>query len=434
MKILLTAPSNDAADLLVERLSTFFPPNELRRVIAYSRTIDSVPSAIRQYVPKEGCDNDALLKDIMSASIVVSTLNLASKFSFWGIPNGHFDVMVVDEAGQAMEPEIISVASSLINFSTNDILTRKSVGQLILAGDPKQLGPIVSSSLCQKFNLDLSYLERLMKRNIYSRQANGQYMDKLLVKLVRNYRSHEKIVKLANEMFYDNELICSADHMTSHSLFKWEHLPVKGFPIIFHNVEGENLRECNSPSWFNPQEAELVVEYVQQLMHNTRPPLKSDEIGIVTPYAQQAQKIRKALDMLKIKNIKVGSVESFQGQERRCIIVSTVRSDNDLIATDMKFNLGFITNEKRFNVIMTRAKALFIVIGCARVLANDTDHWLKFLHYCYENKSWCGEEWDLSSSTAHVLTSDEYIDEDDEWDMVDNGNGRGELPIMAPQE
>jgi superfamily I DNA and/or RNA helicase len=57
-------------------------------------------------------------------------------------------------------------------------------------------------------------------------------------------------------------------------------------------------------------------------MNETRPPLKVDEIGIITPYQRQAQKIRLALEMQGFKDLKVGSVETFQGQERRCIIVS----------------------------------------------------------------------------------------------------------------
>lgn len=410
-KILLTAPSNDAADVLVERLASYFPQTELRRIIAYSRPIETIPAFIKAYVSDDVHSSELQLRDIMSARIVVSTLNLAARFSFWGVPRGYFDVMCVDEAGHAMEPEIIAVASSLMDFQNETPQNSvSSPGQLILAGDPRQLGPIVTSDLCRKFKVDVSYMERLMGRDVYSRKPDGKYPEKLLTKLVRNYRSHPAILMLPNKIFYDGDLKCCGNKMVTHSLEKWEHLPVKGFPLLFHAVEGENLRESNSPSWFNPQEAEIAIEYTKQLLYDTRPPLKADEIGIITPYARQAQKIRLALEAQNIEGIKVGSVESFQGQEKRCIIVSTVRAEADHLSADLKYNLGFVANEKRFNVALTRAKAILIVIGCPEVLVLDKAHWLPFLEYCRENGAWCGEDWSVKNGKSmedlHLLEED----------------------------
>jgi hypothetical protein len=188
-------------------------------------------------------------------------------------------------------------------------------------------------------------------------------------------------------------LINSGDKLTTHNMASWQHLPQKGFPIIFHAVDGENLREGNSPSWFNPQEAEQAVNYVQQLV-NSKPPVDPLDIGVITPYARQAQKIRLALQSRNIINVKVGSVETFQGQERRCIVISTVRVESDHLSTDKKYNLGFVANEKRFNVAVTRAKALLIVVGCPTLLANDKQHWLPFMRYCKEMGSWAGEPWE----------------------------------------
>lgn len=358
--------------------------------------------------------SDAQKECILQARIVVATLNLASRFSFWGIPRGHFNVLIVDEAGQAIEPELISTASSLMEFYGSDSYTN---GQLILAGDPKQLGPIVTSDLCRKFKLDISYMERLMLRSVYQKdQPAGTYPTNLITKLLKNYRSHPAIIKLPNSMFYDDELECSAEHMTSHSMVQWEHLPVKGFPVMFHAVSGENLRESNSPSWFNPQEVELVASYVTYLVRDSRPPISPDDIGIVTPYARQAQKIQLALSILNFVGVKVGSVETFQGQERRCIIVSTVRSNPEMVATDIKYNLGFVSNGKRFNVAMTRAKALLIVIGCPQVLALDKENWLPFLQYCHEKRSWKGEEWDILQAIGQQGNGANRDEEG--WDII----------------
>jgi superfamily I DNA and/or RNA helicase len=360
-KVLLLAPSNDAADLLVERLQPFFPPSELCRSLAFTRSIEAMTSSIRPY-GLAGTHEDQKPK-LLSSRIVVSTVNNAAKFCYYGIPRGHFDVLVVDEAGHATEPEVISVAGAIMDFELE-----QNPGQIVLAGDPMQLWPVVSSEVCRDFGLPVSYMERLMGRDTYSRH-DGKYPSDLLTKLVRNYRSHPNLIKIPNEKFYDNELECCGEQMTTHNLCKWEHLPEKGFPILFHSMTGENLREANSPSWFNPLEAQQVLVYVKLLLKETRPPLRPDEIGIITPYARQAQKIRAALVHEGVVGIKVGSVEVFQGQEYRCIIISTVRSEKDKVSTDLRHNLGFVSNPKRFNVAMTRAQALLIVVGCPAILA-----------------------------------------------------------------
>ena len=146
------------------------------------------------------------------------------------------------------------------------------------------------------------------------------------------------------------------------------------------------------------------------LCNQSRPPVAQDDIGIITPYARQAQKIRLALASRNISGIKVGSVETFQGQERRCIILSTVRSEKELISSDLRYNLGFVANEKRFNVAVTRASSLLVVIGDPTVLATDRKNWLPFLQYCKDNDSWIGEPWEDTGD--QVLDVEGFSDAD----------------------
>uniref|UniRef100_A0A7S2N5D6 RNA helicase n=1 Tax=Helicotheca tamesis TaxID=374047 RepID=A0A7S2N5D6_9STRA len=271
--------------------------------------------------------------------------------------------------------------------------------------------------------MDISYMERLSMRSPYDRGNDGVYNSNLLTKLVRNYRSHPSILKLPNEMFYDNELQQCGDHFVTNSMARWEHLPKKGFPVMFHAISGENLREANSPSWFNPQEAQEVVNYVDLLAKHSMPRVDPAEIGVVTPYARQAQKIRLALKTRDLGDVKVGSVETFQGQERRVIIISTVRAENDYVDHDKKYNLGFVSNKKRFNVAVTRAQALLIIVGQPQVLATDKETWLPLLRMCRDNQSWVGEEWvegsDASKDEDDLLASvpEENTNEasDDDW-------------------
>ena len=96
---------------------------------------------------------------------------------------------------------------------------------------------------------------------------------------------------------------------------------------------------------------------------------------MITPYHAQVRKIRKLLRDADIPEVDVGSVEVFQGQERRAIIISTVRSSADLLAYDAKFTLGFVSNPRRFNgnvyfrqLLLT---ALRISLFCSRRYARQ---------------------------------------------------------------
>ena len=84
-----------------------------------------------------------------------------------------------------------------------------------------------------------------------------------------------------------------------------------------------------------------------------------------------------------------------------------------------------MANEKRFNVAVTRAKALLIVIGNPRVLATDEKNWLPLLRFCRDNNSWLGQEWDEDASsdgedeTFDIIDGDDIADVDeDEWAVV----------------
>jgi helicase MOV-10 len=71
-----------------------------------------------------------------------------------------------------------------------------------------------------------------------------------------------------------------------------------------------------------------------------------------------------------------------------------------LLQHDLKYNLGFVANEKRFNVAVTRAKALLIVVGNPRVLETDSKNWLPMLRFCKSKNSWLGEVWDENSGSS----------------------------------
>lgn len=86
---------------------------------------------------------------------------------------------------------------------------------------------------------------------------------------------------------------------------------------------------------------------------------------------------------------KISTVEEFQGQERMVIILSTVRSTIDLVSTDLKHFMGFISSPRRLNVALTRAQALLIIVGNPHILGTDP-FWRSVLQYCVKNKAYVG--------------------------------------------
>lgn len=222
--------------------------------------------------------------------------------------------------------------------------------------------------------------------------------------------------------FYGDILQPNADFMVANNLQTWEHLPTKKFPLIFHGVEGQDSREGNSPSWFNSEECQIVKQYVDKLTKGTRSNrVRADEIGIVSPYHKQVQKISMLLRQYN-HDCKVGSVEEFQGSEKRVIIISTVRSSVEYLGFDTKHKLGFVSNPKRFNVAITRAQALLIIVGNPYVLEQDED-WTSLINYCVEGGGYTGcdyntkrsDESDIDDMSAISFTTmeDDRLDESD---------------------
>lgn len=408
--ILACAPSNSACDLLCERLMVHMDVHQVYRLYASSRDPSTVPQHLLNHCNWDK-EQDAFVfpeKEIlMKYTIIVTTMITAGRLVSIGVPVGHFSYVFVDEGGQAVEPECVIAISGLLSPEN---------GQLVLAGDPKQLGPILRSPLALQYGLGISLLERLMTQNVLYQKTteSGHFDTRFVTKLLRNYRSHAAILKIPNELFYENELQVFANQWERETYCKWEHLPKKGFPVIFHGVMGKDEREANSPSFFNVSEIQVLMDYLVKLIETQGkkglPKLSAKDIGIIAPYRKQVEKIRKALKSVKavsqwsdLKELKVGSVEEFQGQERRIIMVSTVRSSINYVKMDKDFNIGFLSNEKRFNVAVTRARSLLIVVGNPVILNKDPT-WNKFISYCVNEKGYTGFDFNDAEGEEDIVS------------------------------
>lgn len=410
--VLACAPSNSASDLLCERLLKHVNPKDIYRIMALSRDIRTVPEDIKICTNLDSSRKNYIYpckQELKKYKVIVSTLLTSSRLVGANFPHGHFTHVFIDEAGHAVEPECVTAIAGIVDVM--DRQTKNYGGQVVLVGDQQQLGPVLRSPVAIEHGLGVSFLERLMTQNPLYSKKDGKYNPQFVTKLLKNYRSHPSILKIPNELFYDNELQAVANELITHSYCKWETLPKKDFPIIFHGVLGVDEREEKSPSFFNCIEIQEVISYLEKLLKTQGKKglakISPKEIGIISPYRKQVEKISKAVHKTfahipNIKDLKIGSVEEFQGQERKVIIVSTVRSSKEFATFDENFSLGFVKNPKRFNVAITRAKSLLILVGNPLILGQDP-YWSQFLNYCYESGGSRGFHLDSKDLDENVL-------------------------------
>lgn len=266
-RIIVAAPSNAAADLLTSRLVGDIPKSDILRLLSATREGIEIDSAIADVC----VFGKIRVGRLMKYRIVIVTLATSSKLVNAQLELGHFSHLFIDEAGQSTETECLIPMAGLL----------ASTGNVVLSGDPCQLGPVVTSKLAEKHGYAMSLLERLMTTQpLYMRDANGNREPKCITKLLRNFRSHSKLLTVPSEMFYDNELIPCADKNETESLCKMSWIPKQGFPIVFHGVRNLHEKEGPSHSLFNEKEVTIVLNYV----HRLSKVVDQHSIGIVSPY------------------------------------------------------------------------------------------------------------------------------------------------------
>lgn len=336
-KILVVAPSNCACDEIAIRLIKFLPNRVLYRYYSKSmerRLHELHPDLVRQSNLSSG-GFVFPVQVLFRYGIIVTTTTNSGRLALNGFPENYFDYIFIDECGSATEPTAVIPIGTLISHAT------KGATNVVIAGDPKQLGPIVACREIKQLGLGRSMLERMVKLDLYRYDSiDGNHNKNCMSKLLENYRSHGAILNIANDIFYNGELIAKAAPEFTDWALGWQHLPNKKMPIIFHVVYGTCNTDDYGQSRYNDEEVRQAAEYVRKILEDgvNGLELTQQDIGIVTPYRSQCNKIRKMLDLRGWPNIEVGSVEQFQGQERAVIIVSTVRSKSDTI--------GFLNDPK----------------------------------------------------------------------------------------
>jgi predicted DNA helicase len=260
------------------------------------------------------------------------------------LKNRRFDVAVIDEATQATEP------SALLS-----VLKAK---RFIMAGDHKQLPPTILNEEAARGGLATSLFERLL-------EAHG---DRIRVMLDVQYRMNEEIAAFPNREFYEGKLRAH-EAVRSRNLREIVPQSTEAIldaadlqPLLFIDTAGgpafrERTRH-GSTSKENPGEARLVQAAVERLLQLGIPP---EEIAVISPYDDQVSLIRS---MIQVDGLEIKTVDGFQGREKEVVIVSFVRSNE-------QGEIGFLSDLRRLNVSLTRAKRKLVLIGDATTLASN---------------------------------------------------------------
>ena len=265
-----------------------------------------------------------------------------------------FETVFIDEAAQALEPGCwIPIAKGQ---------------RLVLAGDHHQLPPTVKSEQAAREGLRETLFEKCIQR-----QPNTARM------LNVQYRMHAHIMGFSSEKFYGGQLL-PHQSVRHADLEAYDPRFAPDLPVEFIDTAGCGYQELAIPesrSTANPEEAHLLLERLAQLLErcdpteqDQRPISKGLSIGVIAPYRAQINYLKDAIedsavlnDLLLQRRLSVGTVDSFQGQERDIIAITLTRSNP-------QGEIGFLSDIRRMNVGMTRARRKLLLVGDSATLCS----------------------------------------------------------------
>lgn len=206
--ILISTATNSSCNEIATRLLKYLPHDDLFRLFASNlqKNMDKIDTKLIQISNLAGSNHFyPAFSTLFKYRVLLTTLTVAGRLVQGGIANNHYTHVFIDECGSASEPAALIPIVGIITGH------KELTGNIVLAGDPKQLGPIIKSPKAEALGLGMSLLERLMNLPIYQKnQDTHKYNSIVITKLIRNFRSHKKILTLPSKMFYENELIAAA--------------------------------------------------------------------------------------------------------------------------------------------------------------------------------------------------------------------------------
>ena len=317
-------------------------------------------------------------KLLSSCPIILSTINNSADER---LKDFYFPMVLIDEATQAIEPDTL-------------LPLYHKAQMVVMIGDEKQLGPTVKSQEANIAGLGISLFERLC---FYYKGSS------FISNLTEQYRMHSTLYEFSNKHFYDNMMKTHGEIQLDENVknnFPW---PNKEIPTFFWNSVQKEEKE--NDSFFNKKEMYNAYGVVQKL---EKAGVKMSDIGIITPY--KAQKLKLQFDKFydkRFDDLKIESVDGFQGMEKDYIIISAVRSN-------LSGKIGFLRSPKRLNVSLTRARKGVIILGNAECLSKRNGIWKDLLKFYKSRKLIVqGQLNNLEQVPNEELPVDEIIEDEE---------------------
>lgn len=296
---------------------------------------------------------------IMEAQVVVSTLHGAGSYSLRNAAQASgrplFDTIIIDEVSQSLEAQCWI-----------PIMDFPDTKKLVIAGDNMQLPPVVMSKSAKT--------KDVLEKTLFDRVESLKEGEKVKKLLSIQYRMNENIMQFPSNYFYKSKLV--ADSSVAHRLLcelpDVERIEETEAPVMWIDTQGDDFPESSlednnkfDTSRYNENEAYLVFNYVKKLLEHGVTP---ESIGIIAPYSAQVSLLSKLIHE-QHNAVEIATVDGFQGREKEVIILSLVRSNE-------KGEVGFLGEERRLNVAMTRPKRQLVVVGDTVTISRGS----KFLH------------------------------------------------------
>lgn len=282
-----------------------------------------------------------------------------------------FRTVLIDESTQSAEPECM-------------IPLVLGCKQVVLVGDHQQLGPVIMNKKAAKAGLNQSLFERLVVLGCAP------------IRLQVQYRMHPCLSQFPSNMFYEGSLqngVTTQQRVRRDVEFPW---PVADNPMMFWSNLGNEEISASGTSYLNRTEASNVEKITTRFL---KAGVQPQDIGIITPYEGQrsyvvsSMQINGTLKKEIYKEIEVASVDAFQGREKDFIILSCVRSNDHQ-------GIGFLSDPRRLNVALTRAKYGLVILGNPKVLSKHPLWHFLLVHFKERN---CLVEGPLSNLQVSLL-------------------------------
>ncbi|KGQ91314.1 hypothetical protein MEO_00687 [Candida albicans P94015] len=423
-KVLVCGPSNISVDTILERLGDKYEPMKLIRIghparllmknlqhsleilsKTYGRDIineilndiQSVLTKIKKckkYGERKALYSELkLLKKelrqrerkivnelLVQAQVVVATLHGSGSYELKnsvGTNNNEgivFDTIIIDEVSQSLEPQCWI-----------PLLLSNRFKRLVIAGDNMQLPPTIktqksnssspSSSSSSASILATTLFDRLMKH------CHGEKYKKLLDV---QYRMNKSIMQFPSMQLYDNQLKCD-DSVREISLVDLPGVELNDDTMtkcIWYDTQGGEFPEqisesIDGDSKYNDMELLVVKGHIKKLLSSGVQP---QDIGVIAPYSAQVQNLKKQMGLGgevgssangdKDGQIEISTVDGFQGREKEVIILTLVRSNDSR-------EIGFLSEQRRLNVAMTRPKRQLCVVGDLELMNQSGNKFLQ---------------------------------------------------------